>query len=51
MTQPNLSNWIINHPSNDAGNSNMQVYSETLSSRDSEFEKLRSMVGEVDRVI
>ncbi len=48
--QLNWSDWFTNHTSNDAGNRNMQAYSNILSSTDSDFEKLRSLVKDIDTV-
>ncbi len=50
QTQPNWSDWFTNHTSNDAGNKKMQAYSDILSSTDSDFEKLRSLVKDIDTV-
>ncbi len=49
--QLNWSDWFTNHASNDAGNRNMQVYSDILSSTDLDFEKLRSLVKYIDTAI
>jgi hypothetical protein len=51
QTQPNWSAWFTNHTSYDAGNRNMQVYSDILSSTVSDFVKLRSLVEDIDTVI
>jgi hypothetical protein len=51
MMQPKWSNWFIDHASNDVSSRNMQGYSNILSSRDLEFEKLCSMVKEINTVI
>ncbi len=44
-------NWFINHESNGAGNRNLQAFINILSSGDSEEEKLKDLVGEMDTVI
>ena len=51
MMQPNWSDWFTNLASNDAGNKNMQAYSDTFKSGHSDIEKLRSVVKEIDTVI
>jgi hypothetical protein len=50
-TQPNWSNWFTNHPSNDAGNKNMQAISDILSSGDPTDSKIQSSVEDIDTVI
>jgi hypothetical protein len=51
MTQPNWSDWFTNLASNEAGNKNMQMYSDTFESGHSDIEKLHSVVEEIDTVI
>ena len=43
--------WFINRTSNDAGNRNLQAFSDILSSESNGAEKLRSLVEEIDTVI
>ena len=47
----NWTNWFINHPSNDAGNKNLQAFSDVLSAEISTEAKLRDLVDEIDTVI
>jgi hypothetical protein len=51
IKQPNWTNWFTNHPSNDAGNRNLQAFSDVLSSGISTEAKLRDLVDEIDTVI
>jgi hypothetical protein len=44
-------NWFINHANNDAGNMNLEAFSNILSSGDSNEAKLRALVKEIDTVI
>jgi hypothetical protein len=44
------SNWFINHERNDAGNSNLQAFSDSLSSEASNVEKLQSLVEEIEEI-
>jgi hypothetical protein len=50
-TQPTWSKWFTNHPINDAGNLNLQAFSNTLSSGDTEATKLQQVTEEIDTVI
>ena len=43
--------WFLNHISNDAGNRNLQAFSDILSSGATNTEKLQSLVEETDTVI
>jgi hypothetical protein len=43
--------WFINNKSNDAGNRNLQAFSEILSSGDSNKAKLQALVEKIDTVI
>ena len=51
MTTATWLDWFINHTSNDAGNRNLQAFSDILSSESNGAEKLRSLVEEIDTVI
>ena len=44
-------NWFINHASNDAGNQNLQAFSDILGSSKNETTKLRQVVEDIDTVI
>jgi hypothetical protein len=48
MMRPNWSDWCTNLASYEAGNRNMQAYSNILEARHSEVEKLRSVIEEKD---
>jgi hypothetical protein len=50
-THSSWTNWFINHESDDAGNINLQAFSDILSSGDSNEEKLKDLVDEIDTVI
>ncbi len=50
QTQTNWSDWFTNHTSNDKSNRNMQPYSNTISSIDLDFEKIKSLVKDIDTV-
>ncbi len=43
--------WFINNDSNDAGNRNLQAFSDILSPGDSNKAKLQALVEEIDTVI
>jgi hypothetical protein len=45
------SDWFINHESNDAGNRNLQAFSDSLSLVALNAEKLRSLFEEIDTII
>ena len=49
--QPNWAEWFINNPSNEAGNSNLQAFSDVLGSEVSFEAKIRDLVDEIDTVI
>ena len=51
IKEPNWTNWFINHLSNDAGNRNLQAFSDVLSSGIPTEAKLRDLVDEIDTVI
>ena len=44
-------NWFINHASNDAGNQNLQAFSDILGSSKNKTTKLRQVMEEMDTVI
>ncbi len=44
-------NWLINHDSNDAGNRNLQAFSNILSLGDSNKVKLQALVKEINTVV
>ncbi len=48
---PTWSEWFTNHPSNDAGNLNLQAFSNILGSGDTEATKLQQVTEEIDTVI
>jgi hypothetical protein len=50
-TQPNWTNWFVNHPSNDAGNRNLRAFSNTLNADFSNDAKLKDLIEENDTVI
>ena len=50
-TQPNWTNWFVNHPSNDAGNRNLRAFSNTLDADFSNDAKLKDLIEENDTVI
>ena len=50
-THPTWSEWFINHPSNDAGNHNLQAFSDTLSSSNTKVTKLQQVTEQLDTVI
>jgi hypothetical protein len=47
-THPTWSEWFTNHPSNDAGNPNLQAFSDTLSSGETKATKLQQVTEEID---
>ena len=47
---PTWSEWFTNHPSNDAGNLNLQAFSDILSSGDTEATTLQQVTEEIDTV-
>jgi hypothetical protein len=49
--QPNWAEWFINNPNNEAGNSNLQAFSDVLGSEVSTEAKIRDLVDEIDTVI
>jgi hypothetical protein len=49
--QPNWSDWYTNLAINDAGNKNMQAYSNTFKSGHLDIEKLCSVAEEIDTII
>jgi hypothetical protein len=49
--QPNWAEWFINNPNNEAGNSNLQAFSDVLGSEVSIEAKIRDLVDEIDTVI
>jgi hypothetical protein len=51
VTHTTWSEWFINHPSNDAGNRNLQAFSETLSSGKTGATKLQQVTEDIDTVI
>jgi hypothetical protein len=51
QSQPNWSDWFTNHIGNDEGNRNMQAYSDSIGSKDSDFKKIKSLVEEIGTVI
>ena len=48
---PNWANHFVNHVNNDAGNRNLQAFSDVLGSEVSTEAKLRALVDELDTVI
>jgi hypothetical protein len=50
-THTTWSDWFINHASNDAGNRNLQAFSNTLGSDVNKATKLQQVTKEVDTVI
>ncbi len=44
-------NWFVNHRNNDAGNKNIQAFSNILSSGDSNEVKLQALVEDIDNAI
>ena len=46
VTHPTWSEWFTNHPSNNAGNRNLQAFSDTLSSGDTEATELQQVTEE-----
>ena len=50
-THPTWSKWFTNYPSNDAGKHNLQAFSDTLSSSDTEATKLQQVTEEIETVI
>jgi hypothetical protein len=51
QTHSSWANWFINHGSNDAGNRNLQAFSNILSLGDLNNAKLQALVKEIDTVI
>jgi hypothetical protein len=51
QTHSSWVDWFINNESNDAGNWNLQAFSDILSSGDSNEAKLRALAEEIDTVI
>jgi hypothetical protein len=51
QTRSSGADWFIHNESNDAGNRNLQAFSDILSSGDSNKAKLRALVKEIDTVI
>jgi hypothetical protein len=51
QTHSTWPDWFINHANNDAGNRNLEAFSNILSSGDSNEAKLRALVKEIDTVI
>jgi hypothetical protein len=49
--QPNWATYFVNHVNNDAGNRNLQAFSDVLGSEVSTEAKLRALVDELDTVI
>jgi hypothetical protein len=43
--------WVLNHPSNDGGNRNLQAFSDILSSDATHAAKLQSLTKEINIVI
>jgi hypothetical protein len=48
---PTWADWFTNHTSNDAGNKNLQAFSDILGAGVSAEAKLRDLVDEIDTVI
>ena len=48
---PNWATHFVNHANNDAGNRNLQAFSDVLGSEVSTEAKLRDLVDELDTVI
>jgi hypothetical protein len=49
--QPNWAEWFINNdPNNEAGNSNLQAFSDVLGSEVSTEAKIRDLVDKIDTV-
>ena len=51
QTHSSWANWFVNHGNNDAGNKNIQAFSDILSSGDSNKVKLQALVEDIDTVI
>ena len=51
VTHTTWSEWFINHPSNDAGNCNLQAFSKTLSSGKTAATKLKQVTEDINTVI
>jgi hypothetical protein len=51
QTHPTWADWFTNHTSNDAGNKNLQAFSDILGAGVSNKAKLRDLVDEIDTVI
>jgi hypothetical protein len=51
QTHSTWADWFINHPSNDAGNKNLNAFTNVLSSGDPVDSKLRALVEEIDTII
>ena len=49
--QPNWAEWFINNPNNEAGNNNLQAFSDVLGSEVSTEAKIRDLVDQIDTVI
>ena len=49
--QPNWAEWFIKNPNNEAGNSNLQAFSDVLGSEVLIKAKIRDFVDEIDTVI
>ena len=49
--QPNWAEWFINNPNNEAGNNNLQAFSDVLGSEVSTEAKIRDLVDKIDTVI
>jgi hypothetical protein len=51
QTYSSWANWFINYNSNDAGNRNLQAFSNILGSGDSNKAKLEALFKEINTVI
>jgi len=49
--QPNWAEWFINNPNNEAGNNNLQAFSDVLGSKVSAEAKIRDLVDQIATVI
>jgi hypothetical protein len=45
------SDWFLHHISNDAGNQNLQAFSNTLSANDDKTTKLQQVTEDIDTII
>jgi hypothetical protein len=51
QTHSSWANWFVNHKNSDKGHKNIQIFSDILSSGDSNKVKLQALVKDIDTVI